>query len=184
MIIINYPRDPVHINQKPLLIFTNYPRDPVRVCDKCHEKIEHVRTPYAAKLINSLDPDTLVQTGLLAANGGLQASSSSSMGGSREGGTPERLCNGGSKNSLNIGRRSVDFSGNRWNFQDNYILNDFLPLVYKFYGERGMEGAPFNLKFPFELMVSSFREVDVILCRGIFVSSCPYCFSYSPCSLI
>ena len=86
-------------------------RDPVRVCDKCHEKIEHVRTPYAAKVINSLDMDTLSQTiGLMAPNRG--NSQSSSRGGSRDG-EFEVLCNGGSKNSLNIGRRSVDVTGNR-----------------------------------------------------------------------
>ena len=32
------------------------------MCDKCHVKIEHARTPFAAKLINSLDAENISQT--------------------------------------------------------------------------------------------------------------------------
>ena len=46
-------------------------RDPVRVCDKYHEKIEHARAPFTAKLINRLDAENISQTvgGLLLPNG-------------------------------------------------------------------------------------------------------------------
>lgn len=93
-------------------------RDPVRVCDKCYEKIEHMRTPFAAKLINSLDAESLSQTvgGLVPPNGNLPGGSQrSSRGGSRGGsrGELDKMCNGVSKNSLNIERRSVDLGGNR-----------------------------------------------------------------------
>ena len=92
------------------------------MCDKCHEKIEHVRTPFAAKLINSLDAENISQTvgGLLPPNGNLlggsqRGSQRSSRGGSRGGsrGELDLMCNGVSKNSLNIERRSVDLGGNR-----------------------------------------------------------------------
>ena len=87
------------------------------MCDKCHEKIEHVRTPYAAKMINSLDAESLSQTiGLAPPNGNLLGGSQrSSRGGSRGGsrGELDLMCNGVSRNSLNIERRSVDLGGNR-----------------------------------------------------------------------
>ena len=81
-----------------------------------------MRTPFIAKLINSLDAENISQTvgGLLPPNGNLPGGSQrgsqwSSRGGLR-GGSREELdlmCNGVSKNSLNIEGRSVDLGGNR-----------------------------------------------------------------------
>jgi len=74
-------------------------RDPVRVCDRCKERITQFRTPFAGKLINTLDNDSLptpptsngenIEPAIL--------------------GTPLNY----SSNSLNIERSVVEGGGNR-----------------------------------------------------------------------
>ena len=71
-------------------------REPVRVCEKCHERIIQMRTPFVSQFINSSEGGSDPQ------QGGTPPSSSSTVGSWRN----------SSANSLNI-ERSLDTAGNR-----------------------------------------------------------------------
>ena len=77
------------------------------MCKGCHDKILDVRTPFAAKMINTLDSDSL----MLSQAVGVVNAMNGDVVESAEGGGLNG--NGSSSNSLNISR-SIETNGNRF----------------------------------------------------------------------